>query len=563
MVRAAVTTDSVTHYALDVTGGRVTVARLVRLACERHLRDLEIAAERGLYFDSEAAEWSIGFFAQLSHSKGEWAGQPLVLEPWQSFVVGNLFGWKRADGTRRFRTSYVSVGRKNGKSTLAAGLGLLLAFFDGEAGAEVYAAATKRDQAKIVWGEARAMVLASPPLRQRISVLTGNLHSERTRSKFEPLGADADSTDGLNVHAAVIDELHAHKTRAMWDVIETATAARRQPLTFAITTAGFDRNSVCYEQDDYAAKVLEGVIEDDSFFAYVARIDEGDDWTDRGCWPKANPNLGVSVKLDDLERKCDKAKLVPGEQNAFLRLHLNVWTQQETRWLSPEVWEGGSIGPPEDLEGRRCYAGLDLSSTTDVTALVLWFPDDDGGGDALSCFWVPEEALQVRSRRDRVPYDLWQRQGFIDATGGNVVDYDRVRERIKELGTIYEIREVAVDRWNSTQLQTQLQGDGFTVVPFGQGFASMTAPTKELERLLLERSLRHGGNPVLRWMASNVAVDQDAAGNLKPSKSRSTERIDGIVALVMALGRAMVEPKEPESPGFFWVAGGARGDWDW
>ncbi len=354
------------------------------------------------------------------------------------------------------------------------------------------------------------------------------------------------------MHGAIVDELHAHKTRAMWDVIETATAARRQPLTFAITTAGFERTSVCYEQDDYAAKVLEGIIADDSFFALVCRIDEDDDWTDPGCWPKANPNLGVSVKLDDLERKCEKARLVPGEQNAFLRLHLNVWTQQESRWLSPEVWEMCASEPLEELSGKSCFAGLDLSSTTDITALELWFPDDDGGGDVLSFFFVPEDNLLQRARKDRVPYDQWARDGFIEATEGNVVDYEAVRLKLNQLNETYQIREVAIDRWNSTGLQTQLTNDGFTVVPYGQGFASMTAPTRELERLLLERKLRHGGNPVLRWMAANVAVDQDAAGNLKPSKARSTERIDGIVALVMALGRAMVQPEETEV-GVFWV----------
>jgi phage terminase large subunit-like protein len=364
------------------------------------------------------------------------------------------------------------------------------------------------------------------------------------------------------VHGAIIDELHAHKTRNMWDVIETATAARRQPLTFAITTAGFDRNSVCYEQDRYAQQLLEGAVEDDSFFAFVARVDEEDDWSDPACWAKANPNLGISVKVDDLERKCDKARLVPGEQNAFLRLHLNLWTQQDKRWLSEEVWSRGEGGPRHDLAGRACYAGLDLSSTTDISALVLWFPDGEGGGDVLPFFWVPEDNIAERSRRDRVPYDLWRRQGLIEASEGNVVDYDAIREKLRGLAEEFEVREVAIDRWNSTQLQTQLMGDGFTVVPFGQGFASMTAPTKELERLLLEGKLRHGGQPVLRWMAANVAVDQDAAGNLKPSKARSTERIDGIVALVMALGRAMLQPpKEEETAGVFWISSGRRGWW--
>lgn len=551
MVTSAPAECRVTTYAQQVLDGAIPAGRLVRLACERHLRDLETGHQRGLWFDNEAATRAIAFFGFLRHSKGEWAGRAFELSPWQEFVVGSVFGWKREDGTRRFRTAYNEVPRKNGKSTLSAGVGLYLAFFDNEPGAEVYAAATKRDQARIVWDEARRMVEATPQLRSRISVLTANLHSLATHSKFEPLGADADTLDGLNIHGAIVDELHAHRTRAIVDVLETATGSRRQPLIWYITTAGYDRTSVCWEHHDYSVKVLEGVIEDDRWFAYIATIDPGDDWRDPSAWAKANPNLGVSVKFDDLETKAARAEQVPGQQNAFRRLHLNEWTEQADRWLDMDVWDAGAVPvDPEALRGRPCFAGLDLSSTTDLTAFVAVFPDDDGGYDVLCRFWCPAEGIRERARRDRVPYDVWAEQGYLTPTEGNVVDYDHIREEIREFAETYQVVEIPYDRWNATQLVTQLMSDGARMVPFGQGFASMAAPTAELERLIRGGKLRHGGHPILRWMASNVAVEQDPAGNLKPSKRRSTERIDGIVALIMAIGRAMVHqvPGDEELP---------------
>lgn len=539
--------SAVTAYAEAVTGGAVLTGNLVRLACQRHLRDLAAADARGLWFDETAAERAIDFFTFLPHIKGEWAhGQTLVLQPWQAFIVGSLFGWKRrADNMRRFRTAYNELARKQGKSTMSAGIGLLLAFFDDEPGAEVYAAATKRDQAKIVWGDARQMVLRVPALRQRIRVFTGNLSSEATASKFEPLGADADTLDGLNIHGAIVDELHAHPSRAVVDVLETATGARRQPLIFYITTAGFDRHSVCWQHRDYSVRVLEGTVEDDSWFAYVAALDPGDDWRDPAVWPKANPNYGVSVKPDDLAAKAKRAAEVPAAQQEFRRKHCNEWTESETRWLSLDAWDR-CAGPvpwqdiPAQLAGRRCYGGLDLSSTTDLTAAVLVFPDDDGGYDVVCRAWAPEDNLRKRAEKDRVPYPVWRDQGLLEATAGNVVDYDVVEARVLEDATRYQLAELAIDRWNSTGTQTHLTEKGLTVVPFGQGFASMTAPTKELERLVLAGKIRHGGHPLLRWAASNVVVQTDPAGNIKPSKEKSTERIDPLVALIMAVGRAML-----------------------
>ncbi len=332
---------AVTEYAEQVIKGKIPAGELVILACERHLRDLKTAKMRGLYFSEAAADHAIDFFRFLRHSKGEWAGCELALESWQRFIVGSLFGWFGADGTRRFRTAYDEVPRKNGKSTLAAGIALYLFAADGEPGPEVYSAATKRAQARIVWNEAASMVKASPFLQKRIGVYPGkgNMTITANRAMFEPLGADADTLDGLNIHGAIVDELHAHKKRGMWDVLETATGSRRQSLIFGITTAGFDRNSICWEQREYAERVLRNVIEDDTYFAYIATIDPGDDWQDEQTWAKANPNLGISVKINDLRRKALKAKEMPAAQNAFMRLHLNIWTSQYARWMSMDVWD--------------------------------------------------------------------------------------------------------------------------------------------------------------------------------------------------------------------------------
>lgn len=536
---AAPPASPVTDYAERVLRGEMVVGRLVRLACERHLRDLQGGAERGLWFDEAAADNGIAFVESCPHSKGEWAGKQVQLEPWQRFIVGSVFGWMRADGTRRFRKAYNELARKNGKSFLASAVGLKLAFFDNEPGAEVYAAATKRDQAKIVWGEARRMVKASPGLRSRITTLVANLHREETNSKFEPLGADEDSMDGLNVHGVIIDELHAHKNRKTYDVLNTAMGSRRQPLMFIITTAGYDRESICWAEHDYGVKILEGVIDDDSYFVFIATIDDGDDWSDPAVWIKANPNLGVSVKPDSIAAAVRKAQQVPGEQNALLRLHLDVWTQQAARWIDMATWDANAE-PPRHEEGARAFGGLDLASTTDITAFMLTFPDGEGGYDIEPHFWVPEDTIRQRSMTSGVPYDVWAREGLIHTTPGNVTDYDAIRAFIGELASKYHIEEIAYDRWNASQLVTQLKEDGATLVDMGQGFASMSAPSKEVEKLILGRMLRHGGHPVLRWMMSNVAVVQDAAGNIKPAKDKSAEKIDGVVALIMAIARAVV-----------------------
>jgi phage terminase large subunit-like protein len=435
------------------------------------------------------------------------------------------------------------MARKNGKSTLASGVGLYLFDADSEPGAEVYTGATKREQAKIIHSEATRMVRKSPALRKRIAVNKDNLHSEATASKYEPLGRDSNTLDGLNVHGAIIDELHAHKTRDLYDVLDTATGSRRQPLIYSITTAGFNRTTICYEQHEYTCKILERVIEDDTFFGIIFALDENDDWEDEANWIKANPNLGVSVKLDDLQRKADKAREMPAALNAFLRLHLTLWTQAETKWMDADKWRAcGDVEiDPGEMLGRTCYGGLDLSSSIDISAFILVFPPEEENELylVLCFFWIPEEAMRERTKRDRVPYEAWVREKYIEATPGNVIDYDWIIAGIQRQAELFDLAEIAFDPWGATKMIQSLQNEGFTVVPFRQGVASMSGPMKELERLIAARGLAHGGNPVLAWMADNLVAREDPAGNIKPDKSKSFEKIDGIVALIMGLDRAI------------------------
>lgn len=545
--RSSAASDRVTAYAEQVLAGKIPAGELVIKACERHIKDLE-ASEKNpgfpFYFDEGAANHAIEFFRFLKHSKGEWGGCNFELELWQCFIVGSIFGWKRkTDHMRRFRTAYIEVPRKNGKSTLISGIGLYLFMCDGEPGAEIYTAATKRDQARITHGEATRMVKSSPALRKRIRIFKDNLHSEATNSKFEPLGADADTLDGLNVHAALVDELHAHKTRALWDVLETATGARRQPLMLAITTAGFDQTSICFEMHEYCQKILNRTVQDDTVFTYIASIDEGDDPFSVEAWKKANPNYGVSVKEDDLKRLADKAKEMPSALNNFLTKRLNVWTQQANRWINLSLWdENAGLVVEEKLRGRKCYGGLDLSSVSDITAWVMVFPHDDDPEelDVLARFWCPEARLYDKQNRYADQYKSWVRQGFLKTTPGDAVDYEFIKAQILQDAKTFKLVDMNVDRlFQGYQLAMELQEEGLTVVGMGQGFMSMATPMKEFERRLLKRKFHHGGNPVLRWMADSLAVKPDPAGNIKPDKASSQGKIDGIVAAVMALDRAM------------------------
>lgn len=506
------------------------------------------------YFDEEAAQVAINFFEKLlRHTKGEWAGQPFILEEWQKErIIRPLFGWKKkSDGTRRYRTAYIEVPRKNGKSTLAAGLALLLLLIDGEPGAEVYSAAADTDQARIVFSQARQMAEASPQLLKRTELYKNTILYPQANAVYRVLSADAPTKHGLNAHGIIFDELHAQPNRELWDVLTTSGGSRRQPLTIAITTAGYDRESICWEQHEYARKIRDGILIDNSFLPVIYAAEEEDDWLDEEIWKKANPGLGTSVKIEYLREQAKKAENVPAYQNTFRRLHLNQWTQQESRWLDMIAWDAcGELFNSKLLKGSLCYGGLDLASTSDLASFVLCFPNEPGEAESytwLPFFWIPEENLEERIRKDRVPYDVWVREGLITTTPGNMIDYGYILRDIEALGEIYQIGDIAFDRWGAFQVSQALQGMGFEMLGFGQGFVSMSPPTKELMRLVLSGNLRHGGHPVLRWMADNLVVSSDPAGNVKPNKKKSREKIDGIVAGIMALDRAIRHEAKPLS----------------
>ena len=492
-------------------------------------------------FDHDSADRVCQFFAEcVRHVEGAAAGKPFVLEPWQRAIVGNLFGWKRPDGTRRYRESFIFIPRKNGKTTMVAGLVLAALFCDGERGAQVYSAAADRDQAALIYRQCKGMVLQDADLSRHAKVYetAKSIVIESMGSSYKAISAEANTKHGYNTHFAVIDELHAQPNRDLVDVLKTSTGARRQPLIVHITTSDFDRPSICNELHGYAGKVRDGLVDDPAFLPVIYEAKATDDWTSPETWRKANPNLGVSVSLEYLERECRQAKETPSYENTFKRLHLNVKTEQDVRWMQMDKWDacGEVIVDPGYLKGARCWGGLDLASTTDIAAFVLWFPESS---TVLPFFWMPADQAHVRERRDRVPYSAWERAGLIEMTPGNVIDYGFIRRRINELKAEYDIADIAYDPWNAQQFATQLQEeDGMTLTEFRQGFISMNEPTKRLERLVLEGALRHGGNKVLRWMASNVSVRTDPAGNIKIDKQRSTEKVDGMVALVMAIGRA-------------------------
>lgn len=572
--------DPVTAYARSVAGGKIIAGQLVKMACERHLHDLATGEARGLRFDAAAAAKAIQFFGFLKHSKGQWANRAFELRPWQRFIVGAIFGWKRrygqctscdswltiaADGTidcvacdlqgvppadigwfRRFQRAYIEVARKNGKTTLLSAIGLLLAFLDNEAGAEVYAAATKRDQAKICWSEAKRMVLKSPALRKRVKTFAANLSVEERAQKFEPLGADQDNMDGLNVHGGIIDEYHAHKTSGIYDVLDTATGARRQPLIVTITTAGNDRQSPCWKLHEYIDQLLRGVFEDDGYFGYIASLDEGDDWKDPAVWAKANPNLGVTVTVEYLRQQVERATRSPALENSVKQKLLDIWTQQVSRWISLDLWDenAGAVITESALKGRTCYGGLDLGRVHDMTAWCLGFPskEDPELISVLWRFWCPESRLYAEENRYRGLYQQWVREGWLRTTPGQATDYGFVREQILEDAAYFGLVDMNVDRlFQAHQLATELADElgEDRVAGMGQGFLSMAAPMQELMRRLLLHKVHHGGNPVARWMADNMSVRMDAAGSLKPDKEKSEGLIDGMPALLMVLDRAM------------------------
>lgn len=544
----------VKKYAEQVLSGQIVAGKWVRMACQRHLDDLQNAENKGFYFDRAASERAIYIIEQLRHTKGEWAGQRIKLGLWQKFCIGSIFGWKiKETGLRRFKKCFKLVARKNGKSTETSGVGIVLLAADGEHGAEVYTVATKRDQARIVFEESKNMIKALPAhyeLRRAVQVYKNELQIPRTASKMLPLSADDKTADGLNPSGAIVDEFHAHKSRAMLDVIDTGMGARRQPFTFIISTAGFDMTCACYEERDYCIKVLEGVLSDESVFIFMAELDEGDDPFDERNWIKSNPNYGVSVKAEYLRNQAKKAREIPSFFNEFMTKHMNLWTHTATRWLPLEKWD--ACATPVDLDRLRlrpCYGGLDLSTTTDLSAFVMvWPPDeDDETWYVYPRFWLPGDGLRERQRRDRAPYDAWAREGYLTLTDGDVIDYNFIQAQVEDDFNNFEFADIGYDPYNASMIVTRLTDAGVKMVAFRQGFLSMSPAAKEAERIIMAGHMAHGGHPVLRWMFDNTVMRMDPAGNIKPDKEKSSQRIDGIVAMMMGIGRASVTGQQIKS----------------
>jgi phage terminase large subunit-like protein len=496
-------------------------------------------------FDHDKADRAVTFINNLKHTKGVWHGVPFDLLPWQDKIVRDIFGTVKEDGFRQYNTAYVEIPKKNGKSELAAAIALYLTCGDGEWGAEVYGCAADRQQASIVFDVAVDMVDQCPALKKRIKPVLSQkrLVYMPTASFYQVLSAEAYTKHGLNVHGVIFDELHAQPNRQLYDVMTKGSGdARKQPLFFLITTAGTDRHSICYEVHQKAVDILRGKRIDSTFYPVIYGIDDDDDWTDEKNWYKANPSLGHTIDIEKVRAAFQSAKENPAEENLFRQLRLNQWVKQSVRWMPMHHWEACSFeADPEKLKGRECYGGLDLSSSIDITAFVLVFPPIPGDDKyyVLPYFWIPEENMELRVRRDRVPYDIWSSQGYLKTTEGNVIHYGFIEKFIEDLWKDYNIKEIAFDRWGAVQMTQNLEGAGFTVVPFGQGYKDMSPPTKELMKLTLEKRIAHGGHPVLSWMMDNIHVRTDPAGNIKPDKEKSTEKIDGAVAMIMALDRAI------------------------
>jgi len=500
------------------------------------------------HFDPDAANRACEFFDQLCHVKGPMAGKPLTLEEWQAEdIIRPLFGEKREDGTRRYRQAYIEIPRKNGKSTLCAALACYMLFCDRpvEMGAEVYSAASDRDQASLVFDPACEMIRQCPMLNERAKIRKSvkRVTFEETNSFYRAIASDVHGAHGFNASCIILDEAHAQRGRDFYDALTTSVGARRQPLFIAITTAGHDKSSVCWELHQYAKGVKEGRIDDPTFLPVIYAADPEDDWTDPATWSKANPNLGVSISQEYMEEQCVKARESAAYENTFRRLHLNQWTEQSVRVIPMESWRDCPAEATEEtLEGERCFAGLDLASTRDVTALTLVFPQEEGRFSVLPYFFVPEEIRTDRDRQDRRQTLSYAAAGLIEKTPGDEVDGSYIRERILQLAELFDIEEIAFDPWNATHFVQSLVDAGLphdSMIKFPQTFGNYNEPMKKLIQLVDYRKLDHGGNQVLEWMAGNTAARTDPSGNMRPDKGKSADKIDGIVALLMGLARAI------------------------
>lgn len=504
------------------------------------------------HYDENRAEHAIVFIESLRHTKGEWDNKPFKLLEWQKDIVRNIFGVIKQDGNRQFTTAYVEIAKKQGKTELGAAIALYMLVADEESGAEIYSCAADRAQAGLVYKVAVDMIARSPALQKRLKVLESQkrvIFAERN-SFYQVLSSEAYSKHGINPHAVLYDELHVANREMARVMLQGASDARRQPLNFLITTAGNDMHSIGFEIHQKALDILEGRKTDSTFYPTIFAADEKDDWSLPATWRKANPSLGVTVQEDRMRIAFESARQTPTEENSFRQLRLCQWVKQSIRWMPMEKWDKCNFTfNAEELIGRECFGGLDMSTTTDLTAFVLIFPPMNEGDKyiILPFFWLPEDSLEIRVRRDHVPYDLWERQGFLQTTDGNVVHYGFVESFILGLADKYRIKEIAFDPWNATQISQRLGDEGLTMVQFRQGMRSLSPPTKELMRLTLSEELAHAGHPVLRWCMDNVHVFSDNNENIRPDKKISTERIDGAVATIMALSRAVCQPENTTS----------------
>ena len=530
------------NYAKRVIQGKIPACKWVKAACQRQQDDLtRWRAKTSPFSFSKAKATSVcQFIEYLPHVKGPLAKQEISLEPWQIFVLTTVFGWiKASDGKRRFRRSYIEVPRGNGKSAMSSGIGLYMLAADGEMGAEVYSLATTRDQARIVFGDAQQMVRLSPDLRRHygIEIAAHNINILAQGSKFEPLSAEGSTLDGLNIHLGIIDELHAHKTRTVYDVVETGTGKRDQSLLWVITTAGSDRSGICYEVRGFVTKVLDGVIEDDSQFGVIYGLDDDDDWATEDSLKKANPNWGVSVRPEVVLPLMAKALQMASATNNFLTKHLNRWVNADTAWMDMKAWDRSKCELTlDDFAGEPCHIGLDLASKVDFAALILVFRRETEYYAFLRSY-LPENTIY---RAENAQYQGWHNDGRIISTPGDVIDYSAIETDLIELNSRFQVQEIAYDPWQALQLSTRMTEQGLQMVEMRATVANFSEPMKQLQALVLSGKFKHDGDPVLAWMASNVVGHLDAKDNIYPRKERPENKIDGIVALIMAMGRAIV-----------------------
>jgi phage terminase large subunit-like protein len=539
-------------YASDIILGKIPACRFTKLACERYFSDLDVSIEKGWKFDRSAPERVIKFFHKiLKHYQDEWAGKPFILEPWQQFIIWNLYGWKNSDGSRRFTYVSVFVPRKNGKTELAAGCALYGMGFDGTQAAEVYSTATDKDQAKIAWEKSKRMVMQSSVLLDYIQPMANAIYGERFASTFKPWSSDSGKKDGYNPSFAIVDEYHAHRDNSMMDVIKSGLGGRREPIVFMITTAGFNTQSPCYKHQIVCQDILEGKKHQDNLFTIIYSTDTEDDWNDRQSWIKANPSW---FAIPTIQRQIEEAYLDAVNSKDpvnFKTKNLNVWTRAAETWIQDSDYMACFENYTEiDLTGETCFGGLDLSDSYDISSLSLYFPESN---KLLRYFFIPEEKINEKGYADDVNYQEWVDDGWLTVTPGNVIDYSYIRYTItgyhisdgsvswsnESITEKFNLVQVAFDRWGATQIMIQLTDDGVEMLKHGQGYADMNNPTKQYKRMIVGKELKHNGNPVSRWMLGNVVIQRDPAGNEKPAKNESKGKIDGVVSDIMAINAAL------------------------